>query len=74
MLKTLLLLAMTSITLTSCAAGSATSAYSLKALTADGLTAEAENRIVDRIKRESARDYDQCGADVYHTHPICNHQ
>ncbi len=35
-----------------CAAGSATAGYSLKAHTADNLSAEAEQRIVDRTKRE----------------------
>lgn len=39
-------------TLVSCAAGSATAAYSVKAHTADGLSAEAESRVVERTKRE----------------------
>lgn len=39
--------------LTGCAAGSATAAYSVKAQTADNLTSDAEQRIVDRAKREA---------------------
>lgn len=34
------------------AASAATAGYSIKAQTADGLTAEAEERIVERTKRE----------------------
>ncbi len=41
-----------SLGLTSCAAGAATAAYSLKAQTADGLSAEAEQRIIQRAKNE----------------------
>ena len=44
--------ALSLITLTSCAAGAATAAYSLKAQTSDGLTSEAEQRIVNRTKME----------------------
>lgn len=39
-------------TLSSCAAGAATAAYSVHAKTADGLTSEAEQRIVNRAKNE----------------------
>ena len=38
--------------LSGCAAGAATSAYSLKAQSADSLTSSAEQRIIDRAKRE----------------------
>lgn len=38
--------------LTGCAAGSATAGYSLKSMTADSLTATAEQRIIDRAKNE----------------------
>jgi hypothetical protein len=38
--------------LTSCAAGSATAGYALKAQYADNLSACAEQRIVDRTKAE----------------------
>jgi hypothetical protein len=37
---------------TGCAAGSATAGYSMKAQTADSLSTEAEQRIVDRAKSE----------------------
>lgn len=42
--------------LTSCAAGAATAGYALKAQTSDCLTAEGEQRIVDRAKREILND------------------
>lgn len=38
--------------LASCAAGSATAGYSLRSQTADRLTAEGEQRIIDRTKKE----------------------
>jgi hypothetical protein len=38
--------------MTSCAAGSATAAYALKAREADCLTAQGEQRVTDRVKRE----------------------
>ena len=38
--------------LTGCAAGSATAGYALKAREADHLTADGEERITNRIKRE----------------------
>lgn len=38
--------------LTGCAAGAATAGYSLKSQSADSLTAAAEQKIVDRTKRE----------------------
>ena len=38
--------------LTGCAAGAATAGYSLKSQSADSLTASAEQRIIDRAKRE----------------------
>jgi hypothetical protein len=38
--------------LTGCAAGAATAGYALKAQSADSLTAEAEQKIVERTKRE----------------------
>lgn len=38
--------------LTGCAAGAATAGYAIKAQSADGLTSEAEQKIVDRTKRE----------------------
>lgn len=40
------------ISLTSCAVGSATAAYAVKAHEADGLSAQAEQRVVDRVKSE----------------------
>lgn len=36
----------------SCAAGAATAGYSIKAQSADSLTASAEQRLVDRVKSE----------------------
>lgn len=51
-MKELILLLIISTALTGCAVGSATSALSLKALTADNLSAEAEQKIVDRTKKE----------------------
>lgn len=39
-------------TLAGCAAGAAASGYALKAQSADSLTATAEQKIVDRVKRE----------------------
>lgn len=38
--------------LTGCAAGAATAGYSLKAQSADSLTAAAEQKIIDRAKNE----------------------
>lgn len=38
--------------LSGCAAGAATAGYALKAQSADSLTAAAEQRIVERTKRE----------------------
>jgi hypothetical protein len=38
--------------LTGCAAGSATAAYALRAKEADYLSAQGEQRITDRVKRE----------------------
>lgn len=38
--------------LSGCAAGAATAGYSLKAQSADSLSTSAEQRIVDRVKRE----------------------
>lgn len=38
--------------LSSCAAGAATAGYAIKAQSADGLTAPAEQRIIDRAKKE----------------------
>ena len=40
------------VVLTSCAAGAATAGYSIKAQSADGLSAEAEQRIINRAKME----------------------
>lgn len=37
---------------TGCAAGAATAGYAIKSQSADSLTAVAENRIVERTKRE----------------------
>lgn len=48
----LVTLAMLSLILSGCAAGAATAGYALKAQSSDGLTADAEQRIVDRAKRE----------------------
>lgn len=38
--------------LCSCAAGSAVSAYSLQSRTSEGLTAEAESSLIERLKNE----------------------
>jgi hypothetical protein len=38
--------------LSSCAAGAATAGYALKAQSADSLTTDAEQKIVERAKRE----------------------
>ncbi len=38
--------------ITGCAAGSATAGYALKSQSADSLTASAEERLVNRVKRE----------------------
>lgn len=46
--------------LTSCAAGSATAGYALKANTSDNLSADAEQRIVDRAKREMKAEMSTC--------------
>lgn len=48
----ILLCVMTAAMLSSCAAGSATAGYALKAQSADSLTTQAEQRLVDRIKGE----------------------
>lgn len=40
--------------LSSCAAGSAISVYAINARTADNLSSQAEQRIVERIKQEIA--------------------
>jgi hypothetical protein len=42
----------TVLTMSSCAAGAATAAYAIKAQTADNLSADGEQRIVERAKRE----------------------
>ncbi len=52
-----------SLTLTSCALGSLGAGYSIKAKTADGLTGEAEQRIVDRTKNEIYREINVCSSD-----------
>ena len=44
--------AMTLALLTGCAAGSATAGYSLKAQSADSSTSNAEQRLIEKIKRE----------------------
>jgi hypothetical protein len=46
--------------LTGCAAGSATAGYALKAREADCLTAQGEQRITDRVKREILLEWDGC--------------
>ena len=53
----LVLLTMT--ILTGCAAGAATAGYALKAQSADSLSAEAEQRIVQRAKRELMAEMSQ---------------
>lgn len=53
--KLMILPVLSLIVLSSCAvgaAGAATAGYSLKSQSADSLTAEAEQKIVDRTKRE----------------------
>lgn len=47
-----LTLALACLMLTSCAAGSATAGYALKAQTADGLSAAAEERLIEKTKSE----------------------
>lgn len=44
-------------TLAGCAAGAATAGYSLRAHEADSLSAQAEQRIIDRAKREIMVEY-----------------
>jgi len=48
-------------TLTSCAAGSATAGYALKAREADCLSAKGEQRITERVKRELMLEWNDCG-------------
>ena len=55
-MTSLTLITSLSVLLVGCAAGAATSAYSVKAQSADGLSAEAEQRIIDRAKRELAAE------------------
>lgn len=43
--------------LNSCAAGSVTAGYALKAKETESLTAEGEQKLVNRIKREVSRDF-----------------
>ncbi len=50
--KNLMLSVALVLSLNSCAAGSLTAAYAAKANVAEGLTAEAEQKIVDRTKKE----------------------
>ena len=55
MIKNILGLALTSVVLTSCAAGSGVagiSGYSIMSNTSQGLTAQGEQRIVDRVRKE----------------------
>lgn len=52
-----LFLAITLSFLTGCAAGAATAGYSLKAQTADNLSSVAEERIVERVKRELCAEF-----------------
>ena len=54
--KILGILVITMVTLSGCAAGSATAAYSVRSGFADGLSAEAEQRIVDRAADKAKRD------------------
>jgi hypothetical protein len=42
--------------LSGCAAGAATAGYAIKAQSADSLTASAEQKIIDRAKREIMAD------------------
>lgn len=53
-LKLVTLLALTS--LTSCAAGAATAAYSMNARTSENLSASAEEKIVQRAKNETINE------------------
>jgi len=46
--------------LSSCAVGSAFSAYSLKSIEADGLTRIAENDLIDRVKQEIYVESSEC--------------
>jgi hypothetical protein len=46
--------------LTGCAAGSATAGYALKAKEADFLSAEGEQRITSRVKREIMLEWNDC--------------
>lgn len=46
--------------LTGCAAGSATAGYALRAKEADYLTAEGEQRITNRVKREIMLEWNDC--------------
>lgn len=49
---TIVLTLATGMSLVGCAAAAATAGYSLKAQTAECLSADAEQRIIDRAKRE----------------------
>jgi hypothetical protein len=51
-LATLALPLLSVFVLTGCAAGAATAGYSIKSQSADSLTASAEQKIVERTKRE----------------------
>lgn len=48
----LMMLSCSLLFLSGCAAGAATAGYALKAQSADSLSAEGEQRIIDRTKRE----------------------
>lgn len=51
-LRNLILFSFAALILSGCAAGAATAGYAIKAQSADGLSAAAEQRIIDRAKRE----------------------
>jgi len=48
--------ALSAILLSSCAAGSATAGYALKAQSADSLTVKAERSLIDRVKEELSKE------------------
>ena len=52
--------------MTGCAAGAATAGYSLKSQSADSLTSSAEQKIVERTKREIMAELSKTNSNVSH--------
>ncbi len=51
-IRNLIALLLSALIFSGCAAGAATAGYALKAQSADSLSADGEQRIIDRAKRE----------------------